>query len=227
MTARNSFTEENYLKYIYKLAQSESPVSSSSLAEALRTTPASVTDMVKKLYEKKLIHYSPYHGVSLTPEGERQALNIWRRNRLWETFLQQKLNYTWDQVLAPAEHLEHIFSDALYHQLAEYLQQPTTDPHGEPIPQSDQASLPSRPDHQPLSTVRSECRFRVQTVSMDDPDFLRFLTRMGIGIGTEILVKEAIPYENSLLIAVNGREWIIPERVCLHLWGKIEANREG
>jgi DtxR family Mn-dependent transcriptional regulator len=221
MTNRNSFTEENYLKFIYQLALTESPVSSSNLAEALKTTPASVTDMVKKLYEKKLIHYSPYHGVSLTPEGERQALEIWRRNRLWEVFLQQKLNYSWDEVLAPAEQLEHIHSDALYKKLADYLNQPTTDPHGEPIPHSDQA-IPPRQGQQSLDTVRTECGFLVQSVSLDDPDFLRYLTRMGIALGTEITVKEAIAYDNSLLITVNGKDWIISERVSARLWGSVK-----
>jgi len=222
MTTRSSFTEENYLKFIYQLALTESPVSSSNLAEALRTTPASVTDMVKKLYEKKLINYSPYHGVSLTAEGERQALHIWRRNRLWEVFLQQKLNYTWDEVLEPAEQLEHIHSEVLYKQLAEYLNQPTTDPHGEPIPQNAQP-IPPRQGQQSLATVRTECRFLLQSVSLDDPDFLRYLTQMDIALGREIIVKEAINYDNSLLITVNGKDWIVPERVSVHLWGNITA----
>lgn len=220
MTTRSSFTEENYLKFIYQLALTESPVSSSSLAEALHTTPASVTDMVKKLHEKKLINYSPYHGVSLTAEGERQALHIWRRNRLWEVFLQKKLNYTWDEVLEPAEQLEHIHSDILYKKLADYLDQPTTDPQGEPIPQSDQAVTP-RQGQQSLATVRRECRFLLQSVSLDDPDFLRYLTLMGIALGSIITVKKGIAYDNSLLINVNGNDWIIPERVTAHLWGTI------
>jgi DtxR family Mn-dependent transcriptional regulator len=223
MTPRNSFTEENYLKHIYKLAQTESPVSSSDLAEALRTTPASVTDMVKKLYEKKLINYSPYHGVSLTPEGERQALRIWRRNRLWEVFLQQKLNYAWDEVLPPAEQLEHIQSDTLYNRLAEYLNQPINDPHGEPIPQSD-LGLPPSNNHQPLSSIGKACRFKVLSVSLDDPDYLRYLTRIGIALGTELMVKEPISYENSLLITVEGKDWIISQRVSAHLWGNVTAN---
>ena len=130
-----SFTEENYLKTIYYLAnRQQGEVSTNALAEMTATKAASVTDMLRKLADKQLIHYKKYQGVRLTEEGERLALQIIRRHRLWEVFLVQKLGFGWDEVHEIAEELEHIRSEELVVRLDTYLGHPQFDPHGDPIP---------------------------------------------------------------------------------------------
>ena len=130
----HSVTEENYLKAIYKFSDGENNVSTNTISKYLRTTPASVTDMVKRLNEKKLVDYQPYKGVSLTSEGQVIALKIIRKHRLWEVFLVKVLNFSWDSVHDTAEQLEHIDSPELIDKLDEFLGYPKFDPHGDPIP---------------------------------------------------------------------------------------------
>jgi DtxR family Mn-dependent transcriptional regulator len=130
-----SFTEENYLKAIYHLSESGSKaVLTNEIAELINTKAASVTDMIKKLSVKTLITYEKYYGVKLTPHGKTEALLIIRKHRLWETFLVQKLSFTWDEVHEIAEQLEHIQSPLLIEKLDAFLGFPKMDPHGEPIP---------------------------------------------------------------------------------------------
>jgi DtxR family Mn-dependent transcriptional regulator len=131
----NSFTEENYLKEIFKLMQQEdSMVSTNSIADKLGTRAASVTDMLIKLADKKLVHYKKYQGVTLTAKGKKVALEIIRNHRLWEVFLVEKLQFKWDEVHEMAEELEHINSKEMVLRLDKYLGYPKFDPHGDPIP---------------------------------------------------------------------------------------------
>jgi DtxR family Mn-dependent transcriptional regulator len=130
-----SFTEENYLKAIYKLQeQSDVAINTNAIATAIQTKAASVTDMVKKLSEKKLLKYEKYKGVELTHLGKKIAIETVRKHRLWETFLHNKLNFSWDEVHDIAEQLEHIQSQELIDKLDEFLGFPSHDPHGDPIP---------------------------------------------------------------------------------------------
>ena len=129
-----STSEENYIKAIYRLQGSDGTVSTNALANALRTKPASVTDMMKKLKAKKLLHYQPYQGFRLSQEGSRVALGIIRRHRLWEFFLAEKLRFSWDEVHEVAEELEHVSNKKLIDKLDEFLGFPRVDPHGDPIP---------------------------------------------------------------------------------------------
>src|SRR6201995_5558206 len=130
----NTFTEENYLKAIYHLAQECDSVSTNQIAASLNTKAASVTDMLKKLADKELINYAKYQGVTLTAEGEKIALSIVRKHRLWEYFLVEKLNFKWDEVHDVAEELEHISSKELIDRLDDFMGNPKYDPHGDPIP---------------------------------------------------------------------------------------------
>ena len=129
-------SEENYLKAIFHLQEKEGTVTTTALAERLQTKPASVTDMMKKLSGKKLLHYKPYYGFSLSPEGKRIALSVIRRHRLWEFFLAEKLKFGWNEVHELAEELEHVSSKQLIDRLDQYLGFPQFDPHGDPIPDS-------------------------------------------------------------------------------------------
>src|SRR5436190_9597462 len=129
-----STSEENYIKTIYHLQQQDGTVTTNELADRLHTKPASITDMMKKLKVKKLVNYQPYQGFRLTAEGSKVALGIIRRHRLWEYFLAEKLKFSWDEVHAVAEDMEHISSKKLIDKLDEFLGFPKFDPHGDPIP---------------------------------------------------------------------------------------------
>ncbi len=134
----NSFTEENYLKAIYKLSlNGVQGVSTNAIADKLATKPSSVTDMIKKLADKKLVSYQKYQGVNLTKRGRDIAVSIIRNHRLWEVFLVEKLNFKWDEVHDLAEELEHINTHKLTERLDEFLEFPKFDPHGDPIPDKD------------------------------------------------------------------------------------------
>src|SRR5687767_3179375 len=129
-----STSEENYIKAIFHLQGQSGTVTTNELAKQLKTRPASVTDMMKKLKAKKLLLYEPYQGFRLSNEGSKVALGIIRRHRLWEYFLAEKLKFTWDEVHEVAEHLEHVSSKKLIDKLDEFLGFPRVDPHGDPIP---------------------------------------------------------------------------------------------
>src|SRR6201986_1805579 len=130
----NTLAEENYLKSIYHLSLNTESASTNRLAALLNTKASSVTDMLKKLAEKELINYTPYQGVTLTASGEKIAISIIRKHRLWEYFLVEKLNFKWDEVHDVAEELEHISSKELIDRLDSFMGNPKYDPHGEPIP---------------------------------------------------------------------------------------------
>ena len=129
-----STSEENYIKAIFHLQKADGTVTTNELAGHLQTKPASVTDMMKKLKTKKLVHYQAYYGFRLTAEGQKVALLIIRRHRLWEYFLAEKLKFNWDEVHEIAEQMEHVSSKKLIDKLDEYLGYPKFDPHGDPIP---------------------------------------------------------------------------------------------
>ena len=130
-----SLAEENYLKAIFKLSEDGSKsVLTNELAAAMHTRAASVTDMLKRLAAKNLIKYEKYYGVEITKAGKAEALKIIRKHRLWETFLVEKLKFSWDEVHDVAEQLEHIQSPLMIEKLDEFLGYPKQDPHGEPIP---------------------------------------------------------------------------------------------
>jgi DtxR family Mn-dependent transcriptional regulator len=133
----NTFTEENYLKTIYHCSLNAGCASTNQIAAATHTRAASVTDMLKKLADKKLINYTKYQGVTLTRDGEKIALGIIRKHRLWEYFLVEKLHFKWDEVHEVAEELEHISSTELVDRLDKFMEYPKYDPHGDPIPDSE------------------------------------------------------------------------------------------
>ena len=135
MDSELSFTEENYLKAVYHLSREiGESVSTNAIAESVSTSPASVNDMIKRLSSKNLLSHQKYKGAKLLPKGEKIALGIVRKHRLWEVFLVEKLNFKWDEVHEIAEQLEHINSPLLISRLDEFLGNPTVDPHGDPIP---------------------------------------------------------------------------------------------
>jgi DtxR family transcriptional regulator, Mn-dependent transcriptional regulator len=180
-----SLTVENYTKTIYLLAQQADggAVATGQIAGALGVLPGTVTSMLKTLDESNLATYTPYEGVRLTPAGRALALRVLRRHRLIEQFLSETLNLSWDEVHEEAEHMEHAVSDSLVDRIDAYLGHPTTDPHGDPIPQAD-GTIAAAADRA-LSECAAGERFRVARVIDQSPEFLRYLSQAGLEIGAQ------------------------------------------
>lgn len=201
-----SVSEENYIKTIFHLQKKEGTVTTNELAGELRTRPASVTDMMKKLKLKKLLNYQPYQGFRLTTEGNKVALGIIRRHRLWEYFLAEKLKFTWDEVHEVAEELEHVSNKKLIDKLDAYLGFPKNDPHGDPIPDANgkiEAGKKIRLTEIPLNTP---CM--VAGVSNQSGDILELLEHKKLRIGTPLEVRRRFDFDQSLEIK-TGKQTII------------------
>jgi DtxR family Mn-dependent transcriptional regulator len=198
----HSFTEENYLKAIYHLSDSNNTeVSTNAIAEVTNTKAASVTDMLRKLADKKLINYIKYQGVTLTDIGVKAAVNIIRKHRLWEVFLVEKLGFKWDEVHDIAEELEHINSAALIDRLDDFLENPAVDPHGDPIPDRTGNFL-----HKKLVKVSDMKQGQDGTISgvnVDSSVFLKHLEKLGLTLGTKIIITELIEFDGSILLTVD------------------------
>ncbi|MDN3550591.1 metal-dependent transcriptional regulator [Mucilaginibacter aquaedulcis] len=200
-----TLSEENYLKSIYRLAQQNGfKITPTAIAEALGNNPASVVDMIRKLTEKQLIAYDKKKGVELTPQGLKDAVLIVRRHRLWEVFLLEKLGYHWDEIHDIAEELEHISDATLADRLDKFLGFPEYDPHGDPIPKAN-GKVP-KPYSVTLTDLKTGDTCRVAAVRDTSSPFLQYLQRLDIGIGTNIQLLEKIPFDNSLVISISGRE---------------------
>jgi DtxR family Mn-dependent transcriptional regulator len=204
-----SHTEENYLKTIYKLAEAEpgQDVSTNRIAAALTTRAASVTDMLRRLAEKELLRYEKYRGVQLTPEGRRLALLTVRKHRLWEVFLVQQLGFNWDEVHEVAEELEHVQSPLLMRRLDEFLNYPTLDPHGDPIPAEDGAMR--RPTHRLLADLEIGERGTLAAVKDTSAPFLQYLDKVGLPLGAHLKVLDKVEFDNSLEIRINRERTVL------------------
>lgn len=198
-----SFTEENYLKIIYKLsAETENEISTNAVAELTQTKAASVTDMLRKLSEKQLVTYQKYQGVRLTEKGESVALQVIRKHRLWEVFLVNKLGFNWDEVHEIAEELEHINSEELVQRLDEFLGFPQCDPHGDPIP--DRNGRMPELGYKNLSEIGENQTVIMMGVSQHSTNFLQYLAKIGLHLGVSIEVVEINDFDKSLTIKIGG-----------------------
>lgn len=199
-----TYTEENYLKAIYNLQQTNAAgeVSVNAIAERMQTKPGTVTDMLRKLSDKKLIHYEKYRKIQLAPEGLALALQIVRKHRLWETFLYDKLHFSWDEVHEVAEQLEHIHSQKLMDRLDEMLGFPQFDPHGDPIPNA-QGEMPVSLSI-PLTAGVVEERYRLIALQNSSTAFLQQLERLQLSLGTVFSIQERLPFDESLLLYIDG-----------------------
>mgnify|MGYP002863934149 FL=1 len=200
----HSFTEENYLKAIYHLSEGNTvAVSTNQIAEMTSTKAASVTDMLKKLAEKKLINYIKYQGVTLTNTGVNAAVNIIRKHRLWEVFLVEKLGFKWDEVHDIAEELEHINSETLINRLDDFLGNPAADPHGDPIP--DRTGIIKHKKLVKISDMHPGESGTVSGVSEHSSVFLKLLEKMGLTLGTKIIVSELIEFDGSIMLTIDQK----------------------
>ena len=196
-----STSEENYIKAIFHLQESDDNVSTNELANELKTKPASVTDMMKKLKAKKLLNYQPYQGFRLTSEGTKVALSIIRRHRLWEYFLAEKLKFTWDEVHEVAEDLEHVSNKKLIDKLDEFLGFPRVDPHGDPIPDANGKIEISKKIC--LTELPLNIPATVSSVSDQSSEILELLEHKKIAIGTKLEVKKKFDFDNSMEIKIR------------------------
>jgi DtxR family transcriptional regulator, Mn-dependent transcriptional regulator len=190
---------EDYAKAIYVLQRRDgSAVGTNDLAERLAVTPGSASAMVKKLADRGLVEHEPYHGVRLTADGERLALEVLRHHRLLELFLAAELGVPWDRVHEEAEALEHVLSEDLEARIAAKLGHPTHDPHGDPIPDADlhidEGATRS------LADLKPGARGRFVRVSDSDSEMLRYLHDRGIGLGDRLEVLDRQPFEGPLTV---------------------------
>jgi DtxR family Mn-dependent transcriptional regulator len=214
-----SQSEENYLKSIYYLSLiSNKGITTNAIAKKLETKASSVTDMVQKLSEKELIIYKKYQGVTLTEFGKKTAANIVRKHRLWEVFLVEKLNFSWDEVHDVAEQLEHIKSPKLINRLDALLGFPTHDPHGDPIPDKD--GHVNIVDKILLSTLNKDESGICVGVNDSSSEFLRFLDKKKITLGKKINVLEKEDFDDSLSIEIDGEKLSISKKIANNLYIK-------
>ena len=202
MSVNLSVAEENYLKAVFHLQRPGSIVSTNELAAELSTKAASVTDMLKKLKQKKLLNYEPYKGFTLTADGRKVALGVVRRHRLWEYFLVEKLQFGWDEVHEVAEELEHVTSKKLIDKLDAFLDFPRFDPHGDPIPDAN-GKLASQ-NHICLNELAINIIAQVSSVKDQSSELLELLRHKNISIGSKIEVKRKFDFDNSLEVKVKN-----------------------
>jgi DtxR family Mn-dependent transcriptional regulator len=213
-----SQTEENYIKTIFNLSPSGKRVSTNQIADTLDTKPSSVTDMIQRLSEKKLVHYVKYQGVSLTSSGLERAVAIIRNSRLWEVFLVDKLGYSWDEVHAIAEQLEHVRSETLIDRLDRFLNFPEIDPHGDPIPNK-KGEMAPRKSHL-LSSVLPGEECSIVGVKDSSSDFLKYLDRLKIKLGTLLKVIRVEKYDQSITLESSGESLVISHQTAQNLFIK-------
>ncbi len=217
-----STAEENYIKAIFHLQSEDGNVTTNELADRLNTKPASVTDMMKKLKTRKLVHYQAYQGFRLTAEGRKVALGIIRRHRLWEYFLAEKLKFNWNEVHEVAEHLEHVSSKKLIDKLDEFLQFPKFDPHGDPIPDSNGK----------IETSKQICITElllnkpavVCNVGDQSGEILELLKHKNISIGTRLEVKKKFDFDNSIEIKIRQQSNSQAGRMPFTISGQLAKN---
>ena len=214
-----TLSTEDYLKAIYHVSQSSSgAVATTSIAKQIGAKPSSVTDMFKKLSDQNLVKYQKYQGVSLTNEGVKTALRIVRKHRLWESFLVSHLNFNWDEVHQVAEQLEHIQSETLTNELERFLDYPTHDPHGDPIP--NRALFMKTYSKILLTELPVNKEGVCIGVKDNSSGFLRYLDRRQIGIGTTLQVLHREDFDDSLHIQAGKSTLMITKKTAENIYVK-------
>lgn len=216
-----SASKENYLKAIFHLQIQDGVVTTNELAEELQTRAASVTDMLKKLKDQKLLIYERYRGFKLSAEGRKVAVQIIRKHRLWELFLVEKLEFGWDEVHEIAEELEHISSKKLIDRLDEYLGFPKADPHGDPIPDSN--GKIERVEQVNLLELPLNQWAQVSGVTNQSPEILDLLRHKNLAIGTRLEIKKKFSFDNSLEVRIKNQPSVtISEEVAKNIFVKYD-----
>ncbi len=213
-------SEENYIKVIYHLSLvSPSGVNTNAIAGMLNTKASSVTEMLKKLSDKNLLIYQKYQGVNLTENGLLSAKMIVRKHRLWEVFLVEKLNFSWDEVHEIAEELEHIKSEKLINKLDEFLDFPAFDPHGDPIPDENGAIKKV----EKLLLSEAKLNFDYQCVGVKDTSvsFLQYLDKQKISLGSAMKIISREDFDASQTIQLDDKLLTISNKIAENIFIKI------
>lgn len=214
-----SQTEENYLKTLFHLtieSFEKTEAGTNELAHHLNISPASVNDMLKKLKKKELVDYKKYGKITLTGLGQNIAVQIIRKHRLWETFLYEKLNFTWDEVHEVAEQLEHINSEKLITQLEKFLNFPKFDPHGDAIPNS--AGEVNIIKHKNLSEIAVHQKCKAVAVKDNGAKFLQYVLQIGLTLSSEITILNRLEFDGSMEIEVNGEKKVISKKLAENIF---------
>ena len=191
-------------------------MTTSSLSEKLQISPASVSEMIKKLAEEGTLTHTPYKGVELTEEGKKLALRIIRKHRLWEMFLVEVLHFRWDEIDDEAERFEHIMSDKMEEKIDHVLGHPLIDPHGDPIPTKD-GEIHCTMSY-PLIESQAGTRVRVLRVSDSNSEMLQYVASIGISLNKEIGIKQKMNFDQSLLVVINGKEINISSTIASNIF---------
>ncbi|RZT00287.1 metal-dependent transcriptional regulator [Aquimarina brevivitae] len=214
-------SEEDYLKAIFQLLNDNEneKVGNNLLADYMSVSPASSNNMIKKLTSKKYVSSKKYGKLELTEEGRLVAVRLIRKHRLWETFLYNYLNFTWDEVHEVAEQLEHIKSHKLIDELERFMDFPAKDPHGEFIPnaQGDYVEVPKVM----LSSVKEGDTCKLVAVNDGSVDFLRYVSNIGLMLSSEIEVLEIREFDNSLRIGFENKEETITKKFADNVFVKL------
>ena len=212
-----TISEENYLKVIYHVSLvAPKGVSTNAIAGMLDTKASSVTDMLKKLADKNLVSYQKYQGVTLTDEGLHKAKMIVRKHRLWEVFLVEKLQFSWDEVHEIAEELEHIQSEPLIDKLDAFLGFPAFDPHGDPIPNA--KGVINKVEKELLSEAELNHLYTCVGVKDSSTEFLQYLDKQQIALGSTIKILEKEPFDETLLLEIDGKKLTISNKIATNLY---------
>jgi len=214
-----SDTEENYLKALLRITGEQGgagEAGTNQLAGKLNVRPATATDMLKKLREKQLVNYEKYGKITLTDTGRDLAVAIVRKHRLWETFLFDKLGFSWDEVHDIAEQLEHIKSEKLVERLDKFLGFPQFDPHGDAIPTANgdythEARLT-------LAEASEGNSYTIVAVKDNSPSFLQYVSQIGIGIHSHVTVVQHYEFDHSMALDIGGKTINISDKVAQNIY---------
>lgn len=213
----DNISQEDYLTAIYRNLDDAGEVKPNLLAEKLEISNAAVTDMLRKLSRDGFVDYKKYKSIKLTNDGEFYAKNMLRRHRIWEVFLHQTLGMSWDKVHDEAEKLEHSSSDELINRLEEFLDYPEVDPHGYPIPDKNGRIKKSKSIFA-LTELNENDSAKVIRVNDDVKNLLSYITKIGISLGKEILIKDKLEFDGSVLIKINGNEINLSNKVASNIF---------
>lgn len=213
----NNISQEDYLTAIYRNLDDSGEIKPNLLASKLEISNAAVTDMLRKLSRDGFVDYQKYKGIKLTSEGESYAKNMLRRHRIWEVFLHQTLGMPWDKVHDEAEKLEHSSSDEIINLLEEFLDYPEVDPHGYPIPDKN-GKMKKNKSVMAITELSKNNFAKVIRVNDDVKNFLSYITKIGITLGKEILIKDKLEYDGSILIIIDKKEINISAKIASNIF---------
>lgn len=218
-----NISKEDYLSTIYKFRDKNGEIKPNLIAESLEISNAAVTDMLRRLSKDGFVIYKKYRGIKLTSEGENYAKNMIRRHRIWETFLHQVLGMPWDKVHDEAEKLEHSSSDELINRIEEFLNYPESDPHGYPIPDR-KGKMPKHKNAIAISELYKNDRVEVIRVNDTHKGMLGYISKMGVELGKEIVIKDILKFDGSMLLKINNKDVNISKTIASNIFvEKIEG----